>query len=244
MFILTAGVVLIWPSCTQDHFNECLGGRGTTGTERRGLYPFGNVSVHNNISLQIIQGQRYQATITTGENIIPSVTTLIKNNTLFIRNQSVCLMLTDPWDKVLVELTIPDFDTLFLSTAGEVNIAEAFQTDEAWVRIDESSGDINLIFDIFRLHVNYESGTSTVWINGTGHDGFFYTLAYGVLDTRGFHPEHTIINNSSTNNCYVSSGTRILDAKITNLGDIYYQGEPENLIEVIEGPGRLIRLEP
>ena len=243
LLIILAGCVMLWQSCSKDNFSKCLKGRGSTTDDTRGLYPFGSISVYDNISLKIFQGEWYSVKVITGENIIPAITTRIENNTLFLRNESVCPMFTDPWNCVKVELTLPDFDTLFISTAGDVEISQAFKTGSAWVRLEECSGDINLTFDVFRLYVHYQSGTSNVWINGDGHDGIFFTAAYGVLDTRGFQPKHAIINNSSTNNCYVTSGTLTLDANITNMGDIYYRRDPRYLIENIEGPGRLIRLD-
>jgi len=241
--ILVSGIFLTYSSCSKEQTNQCLGGRGETRTESRGFYPFSNVSVYDNISLMIIQGQEYQASIITGKNIMPFITTEIKNNTLIIHNESACPMLSDPWNYVQVELTLPDFDSLFISTAGEVAIADTFRTDESWIRIEDSSGDINLNFDVFRLYVNYQKGTSDVFINGQGHDGIFYTAAYGVLDTREFIPLHTVINNSSSNDCFVASGIKTLDAKISNLGNIYYLNDPLYLIEVIEGSGELIKLD-
>jgi len=91
--------------------------------------------------------------------------------------------------------------------------------------------------------VNYLSGTADVRISGTGHDGIFYHAAYGTLDTRGYLPGHTIINSNSSNDCYVSSGTLTLDVMITNVGNVYYRGDPVNLNAVIESSGQLIKLD-
>ncbi len=242
--LLSAGLILGFASCNKNSLKDCLDGRGKTSSESRGLYSFDNISVHDNISLKIIQGPHHTAVITTGENVIPFITTSIEDNILFIRNESVCTMFTDPWDNVDVEVSMPDIDTIFIQTAGDVVMDSAFHTEFASVKIEESSGDINLTFDVLKLNVHYLSGTANVWVNGTGRDGAFYCAAYGVLDTRGFISNYTAINSNSTNNCFVTSGVITLDVKITNMGDIYYIDQPLNLIEVIEGPGKLIRLGP
>ena len=244
LLMIVAGWAMLWPSCSKDKLNECLNGRGPTTEDNRGLYPFGNISVHDNISLKIIQGSYYKAVIRTGENVIPSIATRIENNTLIIRNESVCPMFTDPWDNVEVEIYMPDIDTIYIQTSGDVTMDTAFKTEFALVKIKESSGNINLSFDVFRLNVHYLSGTANVCVNGTGRDGVFYCAAYGVLDTRGFNTKRTSINSNSTNNCFVSSGILTLDVKITNMGDVYYINQPVNLIEIIEGTGKLIRLGP
>lgn len=243
LFILLAAMLLNILACNKSEPGDCLRGRGETTTESRGLLTFGNISVNDNISLKIIQGTAHKVDIRTGENIISSITTLIDNNTLYIRNESGCTILTDPWNKVEVELTVPDFDTLFISTAGIVAVADTMHMDSTWIRIDDSSGDVDLTFDIDKLFLHYQKGTSDVRIYGTGSDGIFYTAAYGLLDTREFRPKHVTINNGSINDCYVHSGINSLDAKVTNIGNIYYLDEPQSLIEVIEGSGKVIKLE-
>jgi hypothetical protein len=243
LYFLLGGILLSGMACSKGQFGDCLGGRGKTISESRGLLPFDNISVYDNISLKIVQRPGYKANISTGENVISSITTLIENNTLSIRNESRCIVLTDPWNHVEVELTIPDFDSLFISTAGHVMMADTFHVDNVWIKIEESSGDIDLTFDAFEVFVHYQTGTSDVKIYGTGHDGFFYTAAYGMLDTRDFQARHITVNNGSSNDCFVRSGVLTLDAKITSMGYIYYQGDPMNLIEVIEGPGKVIKLD-
>jgi hypothetical protein len=243
LFLLLAGIILFSLACSKDDSNKCLGGRGETTVENRGFYAFGNISIHDNINLKIIQGPERKATIRTGDKIMSSVTTAIENNTLYIRNKSVCTLLTNPWNYIEVELTVPGFDTLFISSAGSVTTDEVFVADSAWIKIEDSSGDIDLTFDIYQINVHYQKGTSNVLINGSGNHGIFYTAAYGVIDTRGFCPKHTTVNNGSANNCYVNSGSSTLDAKITNIGNIYYQGDPVNLIEAFEGSGKIIKLD-
>ncbi len=241
--IFLVGVLLALPSCTKDHLNECFNGRGKTTTEKRGLYSFGNVSVQNNIGLILKQGDEFSISIRTGENILPSIVTQIKDNTLFISNESVCLMFTDPWDIIEAELTLPDVDTLFIYSTGDVSTSGTFVSDSIFVKIEESPADITLSFDVRYLEVNFLSGTATVLISGTGDMGRFYVSAYGMLDSKGFNPLYTVINSNCTNNCYIGSGSRLLDAVITNVGNVYYVGDPVNLNSVITGSGRLIRLD-
>jgi hypothetical protein len=152
-------------------------------------------------------------------------------------------MFTDPWDIIEAELTLPDVDTLFIYSTGDVSTSGTFVSDSIFVKIEESPADITLSFDVRYLEVNFLSGTATVLISGTGDMGRFYVSAYGMLDSKGFNPLYTVINSNCTNNCYIGSGSRLLDAVITNVGNVYYVGDPVNLNSVITGSGRLIRLE-
>ncbi len=241
LFFVLVGTLLVTPSCTKDHLNECFNGRGKTTTEKRGLYPFGNVSVENNIKLTLTQGDQFDIIIKTGKNVLPSISTLIKNNTLFISNESACLMFTDPWDIVEAELILPDIDTLFIHSSGDVSTSGTFVSDSIFVKIEESPADITFSFDVGYLEVNYLSGTAKVTIGGTGGTGRFFVAAYGLIDTRNFKPQYTIINSNGTNDCFVGSGSRLLDAVITNIGNVYYTGDPIHLNSVVTGSGRLIK---
>jgi len=243
--IIVFAVLLLYfsNSCVKDTFNECLSGTGTITTERRGLYSFRNVEVFDNIDLNIVQGDYYEVKIETGENIIPMITTRISSDKLTIRNESTCPMFKDPWKGVAVTLTLPKFDTLQIYSHGKVTCSDSLRMENAMVFISESTGKIDLTFSVFRLIVGYNSGTSDIIIRGKAHTGIFYSAAYGPMDCTGFYPIFMIINSNSTNDCYISSGEKLLDAKITNIGNVYYRGEPAKIIEDYHSSGRLIKLD-
>ena len=230
-------------SCTKDKFNECWSGSGTPSSEQRGLYSFRNVAVYDNIDLHIVQGEGYDVKIEAGENIIPMITTRIGLDKLVIRNESTCPMFKDPWKGVAVTLTVPKFDTLEIYSHGKVTCADSLRMENVKVYISENTGKVDLSFSVFRLNVSYNSGTSHVFIRGKAHTGIFYTSAYGPMDCTAFYPIFMIINSNSTNDCYISSGEKLLDAKITGIGNIYYRGEPLKIIEDYHSSGRLIKLD-
>ena len=242
--IFLAGILLFaGSSCTEDKFNECWSGPGVPSGERRELYSFRNVAVHDNIDLTIVQGDHYEVKIEAGENIIPMITTRIDANMLTIRNESTCPMFKDPWKGAAVTLTIPTFDTLQIFNHGTVTCADSLKMEIVKVYISENTGKVDLTFSVMRLNVAYQSGTSQVFIRGKAHTGIFYTSAYGPMDCTWFRPIFMIINSNSTNDCYINSGEKLLDAKITNIGNIYYRGDSAKIIEACYSSGRLIKLD-
>jgi hypothetical protein len=243
IFLLLGIIVLAVNSCGKDRFNECVSGSGTPSSEQRDLYSFRNVAVYDNIDLNIVQGDHYEVKIDAGENIIPMITTRIESNKLTIRNESTCPMFKDPWKGVAVTLIIPEFDTLEIYSHGKVTCSDSLRMENVRVYISENTGKVDLTFSVFRLYVGYNNGTSQVFIRGKAHTGIFYTSAYGPMDCTGFFPIFMIINSNSTNDCYVSSGEKLLDAKITSIGNIYYRGEPDTIIQDYHSSGRLIKLD-
>jgi len=244
ILIFLGGILfIIGNSCGKDKFNECWSGAGKTSSERREMYAFRNVAVYDNIDLHIIQGDKFEVRIDAGEKLIPMISTQIKSGKLSIRNESTCPLLKDPWKGVDVFLTLPGMDTLEIYNHGTVTSSDTLKMSNVVVSISENTGKVDLTFSAFLLKVGYNSGTSEVFIHGKAHTGIFYSAAYGPMDCTGFVPIYMIINSNSTNDCYISSGEKLLDVKITNIGNVYYRGEPVKIIEDYHSSGRLIKLD-
>lgn len=230
-------------SACHDAFNECLSGSGDPTVEKRKMYPFRDLEVHDNLELKIVQSDEYAVIISAGNKIIPMINTRITYHRLLISNESTCPLLKDPWKPVKIEVRMPDLDSLFIKSQGEVRIPQAFDTENLYVRISESAAQISLNLDVWKFRIQNEIGTADVKVSGTCRDGFVYNNGYGVVDCLEVSSVFMIVNSNSTNQTYVRAGEKLLDAKITFTGNIYYQGTPDTIIRSILGSGQLLRLD-
>lgn len=234
--------ILMISSCAKDNLNELIHGAGDIKTEKRELYPFSNIIVWDNINLHISQDSNYIALIEAGENLLNNIRTRIEQNTLVISNENTAKWLKYPGEQINVYLSIKTLDTLNIFTSGNVNNTDTINGDKVYVLIKESSGTIELTFNVFRLKVDNTTGTADVCISGKGQDGIFYSAAYGPLDCLGYKSNYTCIQNNSTNNCCVNSEI-FLDVIIKKIGNVFYKGNPINVIQNNTGEGNLIKLD-
>ncbi len=230
-------------SCEGDLLNDCLSGRGNHAIERRTLYSFNNIEVHDNINLTIEQSNEHSITINTGHKLIPMITNFIRNNTLIIRNESPCGLLKDPWKKVDVHVKIPALDSLFVMSHGNVNTKGTVFGKQCYVSVSENPGRIQFGFnmDIFVLH--FLKGTADVVLNGYSNKIYIYHIAAGTVDALNCKSEHSHINTHAFNDILINAGKKSLNVQIQHIGNVFYRNDPEQIRASISGDGRLIRLD-
>lgn len=235
-------VMLIFISGCRDAFNECLSGKGKIKTQRIGLYPFENVKVKDNISLELLNGPNFEIEVTAGKKVIESLGIQITNGTLNLRNNSTCPMFKDPWQAIEIKLIVPDLDTLFIENHGEIKSLAPFETDDLVIRILESPSQVNLEIDSKYIRVENLSGTGDIAILGFSESADCYHAGYGTIDFRYLICNDVYINTVSANHCYVRAGKDYLFAVVAGIGNIYYHNDPARLDLKQEGSGRLIKV--
>lgn len=234
--------IFLLTSCEGDLLNECLSGRGNTTTERRGLYPFRNIAVYDNIQLTIEQSNEFSVTITSGHKLIPLISNLITSNTLEIRNESPCALLKDPWKPVDVLVKVPVIDSLFLLTQAKVSVIGAITGDHLYVEASETSADIDMNLNTRYFRLDFLSGTADINISGYSDTIFIYNVAAGKVDALKSQSQVMIVNTGSMNDVYVSAGKRLLDVNIRNIGNVFYSNNPQEIIYYTTDAGKLLRL--
>jgi hypothetical protein len=230
-------------SCEGDLFNDCLSGRGNPASERRTLYPFNNIEVHDNINLTIEQSNEHSITINTGHKLIPMITNFIRNNTLIIRNESPCRLLKDPWKKVDVHVKIPTLDSLFMMSQGSVNTKGTVSGKQCYVSVLDSPGNIQFGFDMEIFILHFLKGTADVVLNGYSDKIYIYHIAAGKIDALNCKSEHSHINTHAYNDISINAGKKSLNVQIQHIGNVFYRNDPEQIRASISGEGRLIRLD-
>jgi hypothetical protein len=81
----------------------------------------------------------------------------------------------------------------------------------------------------------------TVSINATGYSQvtFISSHGYGPIHAENLQSKFTYMNTSSPNDVYLNA-TVELSVKITNIGNVYYCGDPPEVSADISGGGKLI----
>jgi len=233
---------LAFSGCEGDLFHDCLSGRGSTTTVRRGLFAFGNVAAYDNIQLTIEQGNEYSVTITSGHKLIPMITTLIVNNTLEIRNDSRCELLKDPWKPVEVLLKVPVLDSVFIMTQAKVRVNGVVGGNNFFVEATETSADIEITLNNRYFRLDFLKGTADINITGYSDTIFIYSVAAGKVDARSGYSDVMVVNTGSMNDIYVRAGKKLLDVYIQNIGNVYYTTDPAEIVFYSTNTGKLLLL--
>lgn len=235
---LCLGVISI-ASCKKDHLLDCFKSSGRDITIERPIAGFNSIETNNNVDLIFRQDTVYTIKITAGENLINGITTRVENNKLLIHNENKCNWVRDFKNKYTVEISAPDLTELFNNGSGNITFTDTLRTYSFQYDNSNASGQIYLLLNVDRIFVNIHTGTADVVAKGkAGMNQLFYN-GYGKMDFSELQTGLTYINNSGSNDCYITVKD-LLYVKLTSIGSIYYKGNPSDFETNITGTGQLI----
>lgn len=233
-------VSLIFCSCKKDHLFDCLKGTGEQITVSRTLGHFHSIEMHDKVDVVYRQGNS-GAEITGGANLLEGIETSIENGWLIIRNNNKCNWVRDFNKRITVVVYT---DTLIrLDNYGSGNFTAHDTISVTDFRYDNwnATGTIQFYFNTMRFYMNIHTGTADLTAQGVSEVQILYNNGYGRVDLLELKGNLIFMNNSGTNDMYVSVRDELY-ATIEETGNIYYSGNPAVVVPEIKGVGKLIKL--
>lgn len=187
-------------------------GSGIAKTEKRPVASFDSLDVGCPGSIQVrSQGQR-SLEISGDDNIIPLITTEVKNNTLYIRSSETYA----PKDKLQIVISIPDLKKFVFAGAGEANL-ENVKND--------------------RLEIVL-SGAGSVSASGETKEADIKLSGAGSVDAKNLHAVDAKVNSTGVGSVDIYA-TEQLDASAVGVGEINYYGRPKVVNKKAVGIGSI-----
>lgn len=219
---------------------------GKTVVQQRELTVFSHLTVNDDINMTLVRSDSCFIEVTAGENIIGNITTEVRNDTLIISNDNKINWIHTYDYRIDAVLHFRDISSLTYRSCGELHTRNQFNAEDApyLIYVDGGSGDIFMdISHCSSLKVNYNYGTSQLNLTGDGNKFLnIHKRSYGLIHAENLVADSVSITNASTGDCWINAN-KYLYSRINHLGNIYYKGEPADIIEEYgeEAKGRLIK---
>ncbi|HZH99297.1 MAG TPA: head GIN domain-containing protein [Fimbriimonadaceae bacterium] len=198
--------------CDPMHaFSPGVTGSGKSRTESRSVGSFSRVQHESAADVSVLVGPKAGVKITADDNILPLISTSVKNDTLVIKSSDSF----KPKTKVRVEITTPSLTMAYLLGAGNLKV------DRLRARIFAAklggAGNVNLNGTCDELRVE---------LSGAGNVQAYNLQAQTV---------QAVLNGAG--NIEVDPH-RKLEAQIGGAGNITYKGSPQ-VDKVVNGAGTI-----
>lgn len=257
LFIL---VSLLATSCAKSPFAN-----GKPVSETRNVHPnFRIISIYNNVNVKLIHSNRPRLELTCPENLIDHITTETKGDTLFIKNENkhnwlrsydYDINLTVYYDS-LSEINYSSIGRLYNVEGDSIRGVAVRQNDtlaetDEWnpqyiqsfsLNVEEGAGDIDLTLCCTVFKSRFTNGTSLVTIKGTANYSEYNTRNYGAIHAEDLQTTFSRVRTESSNDVYVAP-SNLLRVWLFSIGNVYYKGNPNVVVETHSGNGQVIRLE-
>lgn len=210
--LLSIGLVVALTGCGLTGSIAKVKGSGVVKTEKRSLASFDSVDAGCPGTIQVRSQGQGSLEITGDDNIIPLITTEIRNNTLVIRSTETY----SPKDKLEIVISAPDLKKFVFAGAGEANLAN--------IKNDK----IEIVL----------SGAGSVNASGETREADITLSGAGSVDAKNLHAVDAKVNSTGVGSVDIYA-TGQLDASAVGVGEINYYGKPKSVNKKAVGIGSI-----
>lgn len=236
--LIVSGVLLT--SCDKEHMTDCFKGTGTDVTEERNLNGFTKIHANDNVDVTVYPGHDFKIKVTAGKKLIDGITTTIDDNyTLQIKNENKCNWVRSFKNKFKVDVWLPELQELNAYGSGSITLADTIRFNHFYFNNWSASGSVLLLFNAGSIHINMHTGPADVVMKGKAAINYLYHNGNGPVHGEDLQTEITYTENKGTNDEYVFA-TKILEAKISYIGNVYYKETPDSIFLRGDGSGKFI----
>ena len=220
--------------------NPTIEGSGKIITEERNVSGFDRVTLAGFGEVTIEQGDKELLTVSTDDNIMPYVTTKVKNNTLILefddtgKNRNYI-----PTNSIKFTLVVTDLSQISISGAGEI-IIDKLETEKLVVGLS-GAGSLKIAALTADELVVIQSGAGAVLVAGQVKEQKLTHSGIGSFYAADLESETAIIDISGAGTATLWA-TESLDVNISGVGNVIYAGTPR-ITQNISGIGKLVRAE-
>ncbi|MCY7384172.1 MAG: DUF2807 domain-containing protein [Microcoleus sp. CAN_BIN18] len=210
--LLSIGLVTGLVGCNLIILNPNLQGSGIVKTEKRSLASFDSLDAKYVGSIQVRSQGQESLEISGDDNIIPLITTEVKNGTLYIRPTKGY----NPQQKLQIIVSTPDIKKFVFDGVGKANLSN--------VKNDRLEIVVNGVGD---FSASGETKEADITLSGVGS-----------VDAKNLHTVNAKVNSTGVGNVDIYV-TGKLDAKTSGVGEINYYGSPKIVNSQAEGIGKI-----
>jgi Putative auto-transporter adhesin, head GIN domain len=210
--LLSIGLVIGLAGCNFISSSSNVQGSGIAKTEKRSMASFNSLDVNYVGSIAVRSQEQQSLTISGDDNIIPFITTEVKNGTLYIRGTKGY----SPQQKLQIIVSTPDVKRFAFDGVGEANLS-------------------NIKNDRLEIVV---SGVGNLSTSGETKEADITLSGVGSVDAKNLHAVNAKVDSTAIGSVDLYA-TGQLDIKASGLGEINYYGNPKIVNRQTEGIGKI-----
>lgn len=220
--------------------DDCFRGTGDIIKEVRNTGFFNRIQLRSNVDVIVHKDSVQRITITAGENLLKGIQTINESGVLKISNTNACNWVRKLNPQITVDVYTPEILSIFCEDAtGNILFADTMESNEFRLDSYASMGSYRLKLKNQITTLALHNGPADLVAYGITQTLYQYNAGFGELNCESLKSAQCYATNKGTNNSYLYA-TEILEVKIEYNGNIYYRGNPANIIQTVKGNGRLI----
>ncbi len=227
--IFIAMLLLAFAACKKA--GDCMSNVGKPVIREFALSDFDTLVIHNNFKIYLVQDTLNKIVINAREKFADAFVYEIKNNSLHIDHNFRCPFMKPRKKEVILHIHVKEISLIKALNASKLFSQNCLTNDSeigliAGTKFFEADLNINSpYFYFWNIHLN----GGKLNLRGTAETLKFWNVSLFGIDALGLKTDNAYIENSSKADIFVHP-EKYLECKITGTGNVYYKGNPQEII--------------
>lgn len=214
--------------------NKKVRGEGPVQKENRTVTSFDALSIAGSFEVVLVQGAEGSVTIEAQENLLPYITTEVRNGNLRIGTEDNVNL--QPEKQIHITVQVTDVEKISLAGSGTV-VSDFTLTGESLHLRLAGSGDMDISAETHLMEADL-AGSGDIIMKGSATRAEINIAGSGDIEAFDLKANDTSVNISGSGTAQVYCDG-YLDAKIIGSGDVVYKGSPKKEDSKSIGSGKI-----
>lgn len=210
-------------------------GSGSVITETRDVSGFHSILSEGSWNIFLSQGGEERLSIETDDNLLPLISTTVRNGTLRIRS----IRSIRPSSEIRVYVMMKEVKCIQLAGSGDIR-GETPLCGDALSFLIAGSGDVDCTVHASSVR-SVVAGSGDIRLSGKAEDCSFEINGSGEIRSFDLQTKRCSVRIDGSGDIQVHADDS-LTAVINGSGDIYYKGKAEKIVETVNGSGTIRRM--
>ena len=192
---------------------------------------FSSLYFYDDINITLVESDTCRIEITTGENLMPQITSNVIDGALYLKNENIRYWLRSYDYPLDIKVYHKNIRYIHYESWGDLK-SEGYVSKDTINKFDlivaHGSGHIDLKLNCDTLNVYANDGTSKITVAGTADYTYLHHNARNNIYALDLTTKDATANIHYEGSIYVNC-IDTLNANVYNFGNIYYKGEPQKL---------------
>lgn len=234
--------VIVCSGCKKPAVCDCFKSTGNTSSEIRNIETnFTDIYLSENINLILTQDSVKSITVESGSNLLPKIITMVEGGILFIRDENKCNWVRKLDNYSNVYISLPELTHIQYTGTGCINTTNTFNLNVFTIDVWDGSGKVEMNINAKESHFNFHLGPGSLYVSGNSGVNYLYSNGQGFMYCENLVTGYNFVSNCGTGDCYIQADKEI-GYSISNVGSIYYTGNPYSVSGENTGRGQIIKL--
>jgi hypothetical protein len=233
-------LLLLWASgCNQPDAPDCLQTGGRWGEFTQEIQPFEELVLQDHIAYYLHQDNTYSCRIEGPKNLLNEIELKYNHHQLTISNNNTCNIVRSYKKIIQVHLYAPSFPSIIDMSTMSIDTPDTLIQSHFKFQQNQAASNSKILIHCDSIDIQMPYGVGDITLEGICRKVMLYNGSTGIIDSQHLRCQEIYFHQAAIQDVFIQN-TGYAYVAISNKGNVYYTGTPNQLDLHLTGEGKYL----